>query len=74
MMQHLANLAGDRSAWPKQAVWASIDSFEYTDAVDGSVSKNQGQRLILSDGSRIIFRLSGNICSVRPRTLVACIA
>jgi phosphoglucomutase len=35
------------------------DVFEYTDPVDGSVSKNQGQRFIFSDGSRIIFRLSG---------------
>merc|ERR1712032_1666188 len=35
------------------------DVFEYTDPVDGSVSKNQGVRLIFEDGSRIIFRLSG---------------
>merc|ERR1719327_2049237 len=35
------------------------DVFEYNDPVDGSVSKNQGIRFIFSDGSRIIFRLSG---------------
>uniref|UniRef100_A0A8B9TR02 Phosphoglucomutase 1 n=1 Tax=Anas platyrhynchos TaxID=8839 RepID=A0A8B9TR02_ANAPL len=35
------------------------DNFEYNDPVDGSVSRNQGLRLIFSDGSRIIFRLSG---------------
>uniref|UniRef100_A0A8C6QAC9 Phosphoglucomutase 1 n=1 Tax=Nothobranchius furzeri TaxID=105023 RepID=A0A8C6QAC9_NOTFU len=35
------------------------DNFAYTDPVDGSVSKNQGLRIIFSDGSRIIFRLSG---------------
>merc|ERR1712083_1272176 len=35
------------------------DMFEYTDPVDGSVSKNQGIRIIFEDGSRIIFRLSG---------------
>merc|ERR1712217_222389 len=35
------------------------DMFEYKDPVDGSVSKNQGIRIIFSDGSRIIFRLSG---------------
>lgn len=35
------------------------DDFSYTDPVDGSVSKNQGVRIIFSDGSRIIFRLSG---------------
>merc|ERR1719493_327620 len=35
------------------------DVFEYKDPVDGSVSKNQGIRIIFEDGSRIIFRLSG---------------
>merc|ERR1719276_215251 len=38
---------------------AKNDVFEYTDPVDGSVSKNQGVRFIFEDGSRIIFRLSG---------------
>jgi phosphoglucomutase len=38
---------------------ATNDVFEYNDPVDGSVSKNQGIRFIFSDGSRIIFRLSG---------------
>ncbi len=35
------------------------DDFAYTDPVDGSVSKHQGVRLLFTDGSRIIFRLSG---------------
>lgn len=35
------------------------DIFDYTDPVDHSVSKNQGIRFMLKDGSRIIFRLSG---------------
>jgi phosphoglucomutase len=35
------------------------DDFSYTDPVDGSVSSKQGVRIIFSDGSRIIFRLSG---------------
>merc|ERR1719215_2405004 len=35
------------------------DVFEYNDPVDGSVSKNQGIRIIFENGSRIIFRLSG---------------
>lgn len=35
------------------------DDFCYTDPVDGSVSKGQGIRIIFTDGSRIIFRLSG---------------
>ena len=35
------------------------DDFSYTDPVDGSVSKKQGIRIGFTDGSRIIFRLSG---------------
>lgn len=37
----------------------ACDDFSYTDPVDGSISKNQGTRILFSDGSRIIFRLSG---------------
>jgi phosphoglucomutase len=35
------------------------DDFSYTDPVDGSVSQKQGVRIGFSDGSRIVFRLSG---------------
>jgi phosphoglucomutase len=35
------------------------DNFSYTDPVDGSVSENQGIRIGFTDGSRIVFRLSG---------------
>jgi phosphoglucomutase len=35
------------------------DDFEYTDPVDGSVSKQQGVRIVMTNGSRIVFRLSG---------------
>ncbi len=38
---------------------SSADDFAYTDPVDGSVSKNQGIRILFEDGSRLIFRLSG---------------
>ncbi len=38
---------------------SAADNFTYTDPVDGSVSKNQGIRILFTDGSRIIFRLSG---------------
>jgi len=38
---------------------ATADDFTYVDPVDGSVSKKQGVRFLMSDGSRIIFRLSG---------------
>ena len=35
------------------------DEFSYTDPVDNSVSHNQGIRIGFSNGSRIVFRLSG---------------
>ena len=35
------------------------DDFAYTDPVDGSVSHQQGVRLVFTDGSRVVFRLSG---------------
>jgi phosphoglucomutase len=38
---------------------ALADDFAYTDPVDGSVSRQQGVRVILQDGSRLVFRLSG---------------
>lgn len=36
-----------------------IDNFEYTDPIDGAVAKKQGIRILMSDGSRVVFRLSG---------------
>ncbi|MBY6159739.1 alpha-D-glucose phosphate-specific phosphoglucomutase [Mameliella alba] len=36
-----------------------IDSFSYTDPVDGSVSENQGMRIFFKDGARAVMRLSG---------------
>lgn len=38
---------------------AYADDFSYTDPVDGSVSTGQGIRIGFSEGSRIVFRLSG---------------
>lgn len=35
------------------------DDFSYTDPIDGSVSNKQGVRIGFTDGSRIVFRLSG---------------
>ncbi len=34
-------------------------NFDYTDPIDKSVSKNQGQVVTFSDGSRVVWRLSG---------------
>lgn len=38
---------------------AYSDNFSYTDPIDNSVSSKQGIRIGFSDGSRIVFRLSG---------------
>jgi phosphoglucomutase len=60
VMQHLrasfATLGGKQ--FGKYTV-KHCDDFSYTDPVDGSVSKGQGVRIIFTDGSRIVFRLSG---------------
>ncbi|WP_298811217.1 alpha-D-glucose phosphate-specific phosphoglucomutase [uncultured Sphingomonas sp.] len=38
---------------------AQADDFAYTDPTDGSVSANQGVRILFDGGSRVVFRLSG---------------
>ena len=38
---------------------SSVYNFAYTDPIDKSVSKNQGQVITFADGSRVVFRLSG---------------
>jgi phosphoglucomutase len=35
------------------------DDFSYTDPIDGSISQQQGIRIGFTDGSRIVYRLSG---------------
>jgi len=37
----------------------AADDFSYHDPVDGSVSANQGVRVLFQGGSRVVFRLSG---------------
>ncbi len=37
----------------------TCDDFSYVDPIDGSLSENQGLRIIFKCGSRIVFRLSG---------------
>ena len=37
----------------------TADSFSYRDPVDGSISANQGLRVLFKGGSRIVLRLSG---------------
>jgi phosphoglucomutase len=38
---------------------AQADDFAYADPTDGSVSANQGVRILFDGGSRVVFRLSG---------------
>ncbi|GHA79161.1 alpha-D-glucose phosphate-specific phosphoglucomutase [Formosimonas limnophila] len=38
---------------------AAADDFSYHDPIDGSVSNNQGLRIVFNNGSRIVYRLSG---------------
>ena len=38
---------------------SGLYNFEYKDPIDHSVSKNQGQVITFTDGSRVVFRLSG---------------
>ncbi len=59
----MAALRGALSSMPGQQVEGmkivGADDFEYTDPVDGSVSRKQGVRILFEDGSRIVLRLSG---------------
>ncbi|KAG9290998.1 hypothetical protein G9A89_012870 [Geosiphon pyriformis] len=64
MIEHLRHLIGvDRESFLGKTYGhftiKDADDFEYHDPIDGSVSKNQGIRLIFTDGSRIVIRLSG---------------
>ncbi|MGO8755174.1 MAG: alpha-D-glucose phosphate-specific phosphoglucomutase [Gallionellaceae bacterium] len=60
VMQHLKdNFATLHGAQFGKYSVKLCDDFSYTDPVDGSVSTGQGVRIIFTDGSRIIFRLSG---------------
>lgn len=52
----LPQLAGQTYA---NRVVRSADDFSYRDPVDGSVSNEQGLRVLFDDGARIVFRLSG---------------
>ena len=56
LRQEIENLAGqDFGNYQVQAA----DDFSYNDPIDGSVSHHQGIRILMQNGSRIIYRLSG---------------
>ena len=38
---------------------SGADNFSYVDPIDGSKASKQGIRIMFSDGSRLVFRLSG---------------
>ncbi|XP_042237724.1 phosphoglucomutase-1-like [Homarus americanus] len=66
MMAVLDAMGSDKSMAGKKLSYgdktytiAKIDNFEYRDPIDGTVAKNQGVRILMSDGSRVVFRLSG---------------
>jgi phosphoglucomutase len=61
-----AMMADLRAALPRlpgtrfgEAEVETADDFEYRDPIDGSVSKRQGIRISFTDGSRVVYRLSG---------------
>ncbi|KAI4340844.1 hypothetical protein MLD38_025645 [Melastoma candidum] len=61
MMAYLRELVSTSKAGEKYGdyVLQLADDFTYIDPVDGSVVSKQGIRFVFTDGSRIIYRLSG---------------
>ncbi|BDA44970.1 Phosphoglucomutase, chloroplastic [Coccomyxa sp. Obi] len=61
MVEHLRNVLANSPPGTKLGDYEvqTADEFSYTDPVDGSVVSKQGLRFVFTDGSRIIFRLSG---------------
>lgn len=60
VMTHLRNLLPSLPGMELDGFCVALaDDFVYTDPVDQSVATKQGIRIIMVDGSRIVFRLSG---------------
>jgi phosphoglucomutase len=59
----MADLRGTMACLPGQRhgdlIVETVDDFSYHDPVDGSVSANQGIRILFKGGSRVVLRLSG---------------
>jgi phosphoglucomutase len=59
----IAHIKAQFSSLPNQVFGSytvkTCDDFSYHDPIDGSISNNQGIRILFTDGSRIVFRLSG---------------
>ena len=56
LRDQVGDMAGKRLAG---SIVSTADDFSYTDPVDRSVAERQGIRVLLEDGSRIVYRLSG---------------
>jgi phosphoglucomutase len=60
MMEHLRGQLGGLAGQQLDGFTVALaDDFVYTDPVDHSVATKQGVRIVMDDGSRIVFRLSG---------------
>jgi phosphoglucomutase len=60
MMEHLRGQLGGLAGQQLDSFTVALaDDFVYTDPVDHSVATKQGVRIVMDDGSRIVFRLSG---------------
>ncbi|CAM8937453.1 unnamed protein product [Rhodiola kirilowii] len=61
MVEYLRDLISKSNTGDKYGSYTLqfADDFTYTDPVDGSVVSKQGVRFVFTDGSRIIYRLSG---------------
>ena len=59
MRELRASLGGLGGGVIGDLVIETADEFSYHDPVDGSVSENQGVRILFEGGSRVVFRLSG---------------
>ncbi|KAL8600768.1 hypothetical protein ACOMHN_055963 [Nucella lapillus] len=66
MMEGLDKMIADKNTVGKRLISgdktytiAVADNFAYTDPIDDSISSKQGIRIIFTDNSRIVFRLSG---------------
>jgi phosphoglucomutase len=60
LRERLAGLAGQTLQGVSTSYTVDFaDDFAYTDPVDGAVSTQQGVRVVMRDGSRVVFRLSG---------------
>ncbi|KAK3403799.1 hypothetical protein EUGRSUZ_K00185 [Eucalyptus grandis] len=61
MVEYLRDLVSKSKEGEKYGdyILQFADDFTYTDPVDGSVVSKQGVRFVFTDGSRIIYRLSG---------------